>query len=150
MQRIIERKIQLIRNLLNKILSLIDQITNEDWEQGWEKGKHIINTAPESIKERKYTGINTFALMLSQIAIGTRCQSLWLSTKPKELGVQILPNSKGIPLMKANPYYWDKEKSTRVSPSDYEKMSETEKENVIMKYGTPTSLQSSIFHRPIW
>ena len=123
----------------DKILSLIDQITNEDWEQGWEKGKHIINTAPESIKERKYTGINTFALMLSQIANRYEVPVFMTFNQAKELGVQILPNSKGIPLMKANPYYWDKEKSTRVSPSDYEKMSETEKENVIMKYGTPTS-----------
>lgn len=123
----------------DKILSLIDQITNEDWEQGWEKGKHIINAAPESIKERKYTGINTFALMLSQIANRYEVPVFMTFNQAKELGVQILPNSKGIPLMKANPYYWDKEKSTRVSPSDYEKMSETEKENVIMKYGTPTS-----------
>ena len=111
----------------DKILSLIDQITNEDWEQGWEKGKHIINTAPESIKERKYTGINTFALMLSQIANRYEVPVFMTFNQAKELGVQILPNSKGIPLMKANPYYWDKEKSTRVSPSDYEKMSETGK-----------------------
>ena len=25
----------------DKILSLIDQITNEDWEQGWEKEQHL-------------------------------------------------------------------------------------------------------------
>ena len=67
----------------DKILSLIDQITNEDWEQGWEKGKHIINTAPESIKERKYTGINTFALMLSQIANRYEVPVFMTSTKRK-------------------------------------------------------------------
>ena len=101
MQRIIERKIPTYQKFTDKILSLIDQITNEDWEQGWEKGKHIINTAPESIKERKYTGINTFALMLSQIANRYEVPVFMTFNQAKELGVQILPNSKGIPLMKA-------------------------------------------------